>query len=100
MNVPIENFWKNDENLEGIEAEILINLTQEVNWKRKRKYDLLRRIRKIARRKEFSVRETKMIKKLIRKQMKEGFMNFEAIKYYFPGKTAEMIKDNFLNKAE
>ena len=69
-----------------------------MKWRRNRKKDLLRRIRKIGLRKTFSVREIKLLRKLINQQVKEGFIDFEAIHGQFPGKTIEQLKEKYNQK--
>ena len=94
-NIPIDNFWANDESLAEEEAKILLQLALEINWKRNRKLDLLKRIRRIARKTSFSVRETRFLGKLVKQQIKEGYQDFRTILDYFPGKTFRMVRDHY-----
>ena len=59
---------------------------------------LLRRIRRIGRSKTFSVRETKLLRKLINGQKRQGYVDFEEIQDEFPGKTIEMLKKKYNEK--
>ena len=95
-NIPIESFWENDDPLEGDKLGILKQLIVEINWRKNRKVDLLKRIRRIGRKTTFSVRETRFLGKLIHNQVEEGYRDFEVILQYFPGKTLEMVKDHYL----
>ena len=59
---------------------------------------LLKRIRKIGNNKKFSVRDTKYLRKLINKQIKKGYTDFEEILEEFPGKTVEMLEAKYNEK--
>mmetsp|Transcript_20613 Transcript_20613/g.18254 ORF Transcript_20613/g.18254 Transcript_20613/m.18254 type:complete len:275 (+) Transcript_20613:17-841(+) len=94
--IVIDNFYKDDKPLQDVEAVVLLQLSLEIGWKKNRRCDLLKRIRRISRKTTFSVRETKLLKKLIQDQAKEGYKNFEVVLEYFPGKTIDILKSHFI----
>ena len=59
---------------------------------------MLRRIRRIARKTTFSVRDTKLMRRLVLKQEKKGYIDFEEILCHFPGKTTKMVEDHYTKK--
>jgi len=59
---------------------------------------LLKRIRKIGNNCDFSVRETKLLRKLVNQQLKNGHTDFEAILEQFPGKTKGMLERKYYEK--
>ena len=63
---------------------------------------MLKRIKKIGRlRNTFSFRDTKLLKKYGKKQLKETKKNdFEDLVQYFPGKTAETLETHFLKSVK
>ncbi|CAI2378075.1 unnamed protein product [Moneuplotes crassus] len=72
--------------------EILEQLITEINWRRSRKIPLLSRIRKLMMDKAFSIRDVKLLTALATQhQSKYGFIDYEAIMYYFPGKTTQAL---------
>ncbi len=93
--VDISNFYNPDLELTDELDEILIKLVFETKWRRSRKIELLQRIRKIASDHSFSVRDGKLLKRLVLKQVKDGSTDFESLLYYFPGKTVEMLKEQY-----
>lgn len=93
--IPITNFWKDDLPLHHTEAIILFELTMQIGWKRNRKVDLLKRIRRIGRRQSYSVRETKLLRRLFNQQIQKGVFDYEAILEHFPGKTIESLVNRF-----
>ena len=97
-NIPVESLSKTDSPLSKEEDQILIKLAQEIDWKRNRRCDLLRRIRRIANKTTFSFRETLLLRRLILKQKSQGFFDFDLILDHFPGKTTEMVKDHYIKK--
>ena len=66
--------------------EVLNIIKSQLGWKRSKNM-LLARIRKIGKNTTFSIRETKLLRKLINKQLKDGFSDFSSIIDQFPGKT-------------
>lgn len=74
---------------------ILTKLVYETKWRRSRKLELLQRIRKIAADTTFSVRDGKLLKRLVMKQLKDGEISFGDLLYYFPGKTADMLEKQY-----
>ena len=55
-------------------------------------------MRKVANNPNFSARETKLLRKLINKQKKEGYLNFTQIQDDFPGKTLENLESKYNEK--
>ena len=60
-------------------------------WKGKQEA-FLARLRRIWNSKKFSIRDTKLLRKLTRKKRDKGDIDFKSLCYYFPGKTPDMIK--------
>ena len=57
---------------------------------------LLERIRKIAMNQfKFSSRDTKLFRKIVKQQKKDGYIDYEEIQYYFPGKSLDVIKKKY-----
>lgn len=96
-NCDMSKFWENNEKPEGTYKQIFMELKQSIEWKCTHK-DLLKRIRKIGRCTKFTARETKLLRKLINQQMRESEVNFDQVMFYFPGKTAEMLENQYYNK--
>jgi hypothetical protein len=90
----IIDFWKNDRWLSPEHKIVLAHVKKEINWKGT-KNELLKRIRRQARILGFSARDVKLITKMINQQKRNGYRDFEALVYYFPGKTAEMIQEKY-----
>lgn len=80
--------------LKGNALIVLSEISDIINWKSDR-CDLLKRIRKLVSQTVFSVRDRKLLSKLINKQRKVGEISFEALLYYFPGKSVETLKKNY-----
>lgn len=68
----------------------------ESKWKGKSQ-TLLSRLRKIWNCKKFSFRDIKLLRKVARKHENEGGVDYKALEYYFPGKSADTIERQ-LNK--
>ena len=66
--------------------EVLNIIKSKLGWKRSKNL-LLTRIRKVGKNTKFSVRETKLLRKLINQQLKDGLTDFSAVLHHFPGKT-------------
>ena len=96
-DIEISDFWKTKNSLNGNLYETLKIFEELIQWKSGPQV-LLRRIRRIGRNKNFSVRETKLLRKLINAQRKKGYENFEEILDEFPGKTIEMLKEKYFEK--
>ena len=88
------DFWKNSLPLELEHKEVLFKLAAEVSW-RGRESKLLKRIRRLAKKEGFSVRDTKLLSKLVNQQRRRGYRNFDELAYYFPGKDAEMLEATY-----
>ena len=91
----VEKFYDPEAQLSEELDNILTKLVYETKWRRSRKLELLQRVRKIASDTTFSVRDGKLLKRLVTKQVKNGTVDFEALLYYFPGKNVEMIKKQY-----
>ena len=70
----------------------------ESKWKGKPE-NLLTRLRKMWKWKTFSFRDSKLLSKVARKHKTGGKVDFKALEYYFPGKSACDIEDQ-LNKLD
>jgi hypothetical protein len=92
--IKISDFWKGNKGLPAYHMEVLDEIKREIDWKGT-KSELLKRIRKLGRSLEFSARDVKFLKKLINQQRKKGYLNFEEVLYYFPGKSLKHIEDKF-----
>ena len=66
-------------------------LVEKFEWKGLRKH-LVKRIQHLCKR-EMSVREIKLFKKLVKRDYKNHQVNFEKLLYHFPGKTQKMLED-------
>ncbi|CAI2384366.1 unnamed protein product [Moneuplotes crassus] len=75
---------------------VLDELMKEVEWRTNRKEDLLRRIIKYTTNSTFSVRDGKLLRRLVRSQIKKGEVDYSSLLYYFPGKTAEQLEKEYL----
>ncbi|CAI2383018.1 unnamed protein product [Moneuplotes crassus] len=93
--ISIENFWKDDLPLQNLEVSVLYELTSCIGWKRNRKIDLLKRIRRIGLKRTFSVRETKLLLKLMEVETIKEKPDYEAVLEKFPGKTLEDLMKRF-----
>jgi len=95
--IPIDDFTNpNGETSEEM-VEVLRIMKKKLEWKRS-KMVLLKRIRKISNNREFSVRETKLLRKLINRQKKDGYIDFQEVLFYFPGKTIEILRNKYNEK--
>lgn len=90
-------FWKKDEKINSVHKSILCRIVSETNWKGT-KNELLSRMRKVALNSTFSVRDVKLLRKLVNEQKRNGYTNFEEVLYYFPGKSLEMIEEKYNEK--
>ena len=90
-------FLHSNEELTGIHENIMGQLVEYTSWKGTVRR-LLERIRRIGRQSDFSVRQTKLLRKLINGQIREGYTDFEAVLQYFPGKTVEMLEAKYNEK--
>jgi hypothetical protein len=76
---------------------LLIKIREKIDW-RGPKIELLRRIRRLGRSKKFTVRDVKLLRKIVNQQKREGYTDFKAALYYFPGKSVEMIERKYNEK--
>ena len=77
---------------------ILEDLVRKIKWRMCRRKDLFNRIKKLVWDPSFSVRDKKLLKKLVNQQRKKGQEDYESLLYYFPGKTIEMLKEKYNEK--
>lgn len=75
--------------------QILEDLIEEISWRRSRKQQLVQRIRKLIMDPSFSIRDTKLLSKMVNQQRKKGYTDYQELLYYFPGKTVEMLSDHY-----
>lgn len=94
-NVSLSQFISQEYPLKGKNLELINELAREIKWKPNRKTQLYRRIQKLANNKDFTTRELKLVSKLVNKQIRDGWVDYEEIRYYFPGKTVQMCKDAY-----
>mmetsp|Transcript_3635 Transcript_3635/g.3379 ORF Transcript_3635/g.3379 Transcript_3635/m.3379 type:complete len:83 (-) Transcript_3635:21-269(-) len=78
---------------------ILEQLIIEIKWRKSRKIQLLNRIRKLITKTSFSIRDTKLLSKLVNQQRRDGHIDLESILYYFPGKTVDLLCEHYNSKA-
>ena len=93
----ITDFWKDNNKLSGGLYKIYKQVLKIVNWKG-HKPDLLKRIRRVGTKSTFSAREIKLLRKLINQQKREGYVDFNSILYFFPGKSVKMLEQKYYNK--
>jgi len=96
-DLEISDFLQTKGTLKGDLYEALKNFEEQIQWRSGPKV-LLRRLRRIGSRKTFSVRETKLLRKLINAQKKQGYVDFDEILEEFPGKTVEILKEKYNEK--
>lgn len=70
----------------------LAEISSKIGWKGTVKR-LIRRIKAIQTRTDFSVRERKRLKKIIKKAYIGKSIDYEAVLYEFPGKNLEILKE-------
>ena len=71
--------------------KILSDAYKQTNFKRD-KIQLLKRIRKLISNQKFSLRELKILKKLVRAQKLSHKIDYKQIEYFFPGKLSENVR--------
>ena len=71
--------------------QMLDNLMASIRWKGS-KVMLIARIRKVGSQTKFSVRERKLLRELIFKQIEAQSVDFSKFEYYFPTKNKIEIK--------
>ena len=76
---------------QGTNFPEVIALVEKFGWKGLRKH-LVKRIQHLCKR-EMSVREIKLFKKLVKRDYKNKKVNFDKLLYHFPGKTQKMLED-------
>jgi len=67
-----------------------------VGWIESKFKKIIVRVRNFLLKKDkFSVRDVRLLRKLVHKQKKENYLDFDEIQYYFPGKSVESIKKKY-----
>ena len=87
----ISEFFIPDCKLDSVLDTILSKVHERINFKQS-KYFLLNRIRKVAANSEFSIRDKRLLKKIVTAQSAFSNFNIENIEYFFPGKSRILIK--------
>ena len=90
--IDINEFWKYHGPLKTGLQQFLKDTFPDISFKRSNNF-IQKRIRKIGKNVEFSVRERMLLKRLLRKQNDKKNINYSKLEYYLPGKTAEIIKN-------
>lgn len=92
--IDISDFWKKDKGILAYHMNVLSEIKREIDWRGTRN-KLLKRIRKLGRSPDFSARDIRLLKKLANQQRKKGYLDFEEMLYYFPGKSIEQVRDKY-----
>ena len=87
----IDEFMTNQFDADITLKEILTEAYQRTNFRGDKIY-LLKRIQKLVSTQTFSVRENKLLKKLITQQLESKKIDFVQIEYFFPGKQSEVVR--------
>ena len=87
----ISEFFVADCKLDSVLDTILSKVHDRINFKQSRCF-LLNRIRKVAANSEFSIRDKRLLKKIVTAQSKSGNLNLDNIEYFFPGKSRIRIQ--------
>ena len=96
--VEISHFWKKNQ-LEESHMKILKLVGKKVQWRMNKLKSLLARIQKIGRNAtNFTVREAKLLRKLINQQKKDGYTDFKVVADDFPGKSIKTLKNKYYKK--
>ena len=92
--IETKEFWNSSYPLSDSLKEVLNKLHKDTLWKGSTK-ELYKRIVKLGL-STFSVRELKLLKKIVKDQTKSGKINFEELSYHLPGKSYESIKSKLI----
>ena len=76
---------------------MLIKVESKFDWRSGRP-TLLKRIWRVGTNTSFSVRDKKLLRKLVNQQVREGYKDFQKILHFFPGKTIEMLEKKYNEK--
>lgn len=97
--VDISDFWKSSCGINEEWWDIIQILAKEIKWDTDKSEQLITRIRKIGKNdKYFTVRDVKLLRKLINTQKKNGSVDLTKVAYYFPGKTIQTLKLKYNEK--
>ena len=91
-NRDISDFWIHNRGVDYLLDEILDEVLSQISYKGD-KDQLLKRIRKVARFKTFSIRDRKLLKKLVEAQKQKHDIDLAQLEYFFPGKEIAVIED-------
>lgn len=69
-------------------------IAEEKAW-RSQYYDLKERLVKLITRKNFSAREIRVLKRLMKKQLQNDNIDWDYVCYHFPGKTPDVIMEQY-----
>ena len=94
----IEQFINKEREITKEMLKVLKIIKKKIGWKRSKNI-LLQRIQKIGNNSKFSVRENKLLRKLINQQRRNGYTSFEEILDHFPGKTIEILQTKYSEKS-
>ena len=83
--------FQNNTNYESKLTNIFEQISKEVNFNGN-KSAFLNRIRKIGYKTDFTLRDNKLLKKLIDVSVEYGNINLDQIEYFFPGKDPSQIR--------
>jgi len=93
LGITLDDLFTNDELSNN--HRLWLDLCSRCEWKRESTF-MKARFQKLYENTDFSVREMKLLKRLVKRQKKVGSINWEKISYNFPGKSAQLIKDTYM----
>ena len=91
-NIDINEFWASSGPLKANLQQLLEDEFHDINTNRRKDF-LIKRIRKIGRNVNFSVRERFLLKRLLKEQKHKQQIKYSKLEYYLPGKTVAIIKE-------
>ncbi|CAI2383208.1 unnamed protein product [Moneuplotes crassus] len=97
--VQVSDFWSSATILSSELWGILERIAAEISWSPSKLDQLLTRIKKIGKNPDkFSARDNKLLRKLVNQQKRNGYIDYQEVLYYFPGKSLETIKKKYGEK--
>ncbi|CAI2359788.1 unnamed protein product [Moneuplotes crassus] len=99
-NIEVSQLCRTSSLLDELHREIIETLASEIHWPIQKLPKLLQRIKKIGMNSNnFTVRDTKLLRKLINSQKKAKLpVDFTKISHNFPGKSIETLKAKYNEK--
>ncbi|CAI2359250.1 unnamed protein product [Moneuplotes crassus] len=96
----VSEFWRTNSLLNEAQWAIIQTLAKEISWDTEKSEHLIKRINKIGKNSEnFTIRDTKLLRKMINSQKKANLpIDFAEISYYFPGKSINTLKSKYNEK--